>query len=92
MMQITFRKEAEADLQAIIAWYQDVAPHVVERILADIHRSIDQLLRYPRSGMRVPARPFRRIVTLKYHFKIAYQIEPDRIVVLGIFRHQDRES
>lgn len=33
MIPITFRKEAEADLLAIIHWYQDIAPHVVDRIL-----------------------------------------------------------
>ncbi len=91
MIRITFREEADTDLQAIIDWYQDIAPHVVERILADIYRSIDQLTRYPRSGMRVDARSFRRVVTLKYHFKIAYDIVPDGIVIVGIYRHQDRQ-
>jgi hypothetical protein len=42
--------------------------------------------------MAVPDRPFRRIVTLKYHFKIANEIGENRIVILGIFRYQDREA
>jgi plasmid stabilization system protein ParE len=74
MSRVSFRKEALADLQAIIAWYEDVAPDSVARILADIYRSIDQLVRYPRSGMQVPQRSFRRIVTLRYHFKIAMNL------------------
>ena len=91
MIPIAFRTEAKADLDAIIDWYTAVAPESLERILADIYRSIDQLSRYPRSGMSVPERRFRRIVTLDYHFKIGYQIEDERIVILGLFRFQNRE-
>ena len=84
-MRIAFRKEAAADLESIIQWYGEVAPASVGKVLADIYRSIDQLSRYPRSGVQVSSRSFRRIVTLKYHFKIAYEIDKDWIVVLGIF-------
>lgn len=90
-MSVRFRKEAEADLRGIIGWYDTVAPDAVASILSDIYRSIDQLTRYPRSGLQLPDRSFRRIVTLKYHFKIAYEIGEDRIVILGIFRYQNRE-
>ena len=92
MMSVRFRKEAEADLRGIISWYDVVAPEAGPNILSDIYRSIDQLTRYPRSGMAVPDRSFRRIATLKYHFKIAYEIGEDRIIILGIFRYQNRDS
>lgn len=92
MMRITFRKEAEDDLRSIIAYYEEVAPEALPNILLDIHRSIDQLTYFPRIGMQVPDRAFRRLVTLKYHFKIAYEVGEDRIVILGLFRFQDRES
>jgi plasmid stabilization system protein ParE len=92
MMKIRFRKEAEADLRSIIAYYEEVAPDSLGNILGDIYRSIDQLTHFPHLGMQVPDRAFRRIVTLKYHFKIAYEVGEDRIVVLGIFRYQNREA
>jgi plasmid stabilization system protein ParE len=91
MMKILFRKEAEADLRSIVSYYESIAPEVVSNILADIYRSIDQLAHFPHSGMRVPDRPFRRIVTLKYHVKIAYDASDDCITVLGVFRYQDRD-
>ncbi len=91
MMQVLFRAEAEADLRSIIAYYEDVAPASVGNILSDIYRSINQLIHFPQLGMAVPERSFRRIVTLKYHFKVAYQIDDEAIIVLGIFRYQDRE-
>lgn len=92
MNRIVFRTEAREDLEAIVAWYDEIAPAATSRILADLFHSIDQLTRYPRSGMQVPERPFRRIVTLRYHFKIAYEVGDRQVIVLGIFRHQDRES
>ena len=92
MMTILFRKEAEADLRSIIAYYEEIAPDALPHILSDMYRSIDQLTRYPHSGMQVPDRSFRRIVTIKYHFKLAYEVSEDRVVILGIFRYQDRES
>lgn len=90
MSRIVFRAEALADLEAITTWYDAVAPDAVPRILAEIFRAIDQLARYPHSGMRVPKRSFRRIVTRRYHFKIAYEAIGEQILVLGIFRYQDR--
>lgn len=93
MRQVLFRSEAEADLRSIIAYFEVHAPDSVARILSDIYRAIDLLIRFPRAGMQVPGRPFRRIVTRRYHFKIAYELpDHDVIVVLGIFRYQDREG
>ena len=92
MMTVLFRQEAEADLRAIVEYYETVAPESLCNILADIRRSIDQLIRYPRSGMPVPSRTFRRIVTIKYHFKLAYEVSNDRIVILGVSRYQDRDA
>lgn len=92
MMAVSFRERAEADLRSIVEWYEGVAPEAVENILSDIYRSIDQLIDHPRSGIAVPGRRFRRIVTRRYHFKIAYEVMPRSIVILGIFRYQNREA
>lgn len=92
MKNIIFRKQAEHDLCEIIAYYEDVAPATIANILSDIYRSIDQLGLFPHSGMQVPDREYRRIVTIKYHFKLAYEVRTDDIVILGIFRYQDRKQ
>lgn len=92
MKTIRFRKEAEADLRSIVAYFEEVAPEALPNILSDIYKSIDQLTRYPLSGMQVPERSLRRIVTIKYHFKLAYEVGDDEVVILGIFRYQNRET
>lgn len=92
MMKVRFRRTAETDLQGIVAWFEGVAPEAVPRILEDIYASIDRLIDHPRSGMKVPIAGLRRIVTRKYHFKIAYEIDGESIVIVGIYRYQNRES
>lgn len=89
-MRIVFRTEAATDLRSIIAYYEDVAPEALPNILSDIYRSIDQLTRFPRIGMAAQDRTFRRLVSRRYHFKIAYTVEMDRVLILGIYRYQDR--
>jgi plasmid stabilization system protein ParE len=91
-MKVRFLPGAIADLQAIIRWYDEIAPASTHRIVADIERSIERLKDFPHSGPATGQRDIRRIVTLRYHFKIAYRIEPERIVVIGVFRHQNRIS
>ena len=90
-MRILFRKQAEADLRSIMAYYEDVAPESLLNILADIYRAIEQLTHFPRIGMQVESRDYRRLVTIKYHFKVAYEVGEDCVIILGIFRYQDRE-
>jgi len=89
-MRIVFREEATADLYSIIAYYEEVAPEALANILSDIYRSIDQLTRFSRIAMAVPDTTLRRLVTRKYHFKVAYEIDAERILIVGIYRHQNR--
>jgi plasmid stabilization system protein ParE len=89
-MKIVFRAEAASDLRAIIGYYESVAPEALTNILSDIHRSIDQLTRFPAIGMVAPDRAFRRLVTRRYHFKVAYEVSDQTI--LGIYRYQDRQQ
>jgi plasmid stabilization system protein ParE len=90
MMKVRFRKSAESDLNGIVEWYDAVAPESLQTVLADIYRSIEQLAAYPRSGPKVPGRNFRRLVTHRFHFKIAYEVDDSSITILGIFRYQNR--
>lgn len=91
-MRVIFRRHAEADLRGIVTWYEQVAPGSLQRILDDIYRSIDILIDSPRLGMPVEGTRFRRIVTRRYHFKIAYEATGENIVVVGIYRFQNRST
>jgi plasmid stabilization system protein ParE len=91
-MRVVFRKRAEADLRGIVAWYEQVAPDSLKRILDDIYRSIDILMDSPGLGMPIEGTRFRRIVTRRYHFKIAYEPTRENILIVGIYRFQNRST
>ena len=91
-MRVVFRRRAEDDLRAITSWFEEVAPESVPRVLDDIYRSINLLIDFPRAGIRVADTPFRRVVSRRYHFKIAYEVTAYSVVIAGIFRFQDRKS
>ena len=91
MMKVSFRRKAEDDLRGIVEWYEGVAPEAVANVMSDIYRSIDQLIDFPRSGSKVPRQRFRRMVTRRYHFKIAYEIDDETIAIVGIYRYQNRD-
>lgn len=86
-MKVVFRKEAEADLRSIIDYFEGVAPEAVGKIMSDIYRSINQIRHFPHSGMPVPDRDYRRIMTFQYHIKLIYAVSDERIVILGIYRY-----
>jgi plasmid stabilization system protein ParE len=90
-MRIIFSSRAEKDLDALIGWYQKVAPHALGRVLEDFNQRIDLLSDHPRAGAESSNGKFRHISTRRYGFKLSYVVKRDRIRIIGIFRYQNRE-
>jgi plasmid stabilization system protein ParE len=90
-MQVRFRTKALNELKETIDYFDGIAPGLADNILADIDKSISRLKDFPQLGAFVPGYPLRRLVTRKYRFKIAYQVTSEAIVIVGIFRFQDRD-
>ncbi|WP_430417728.1 type II toxin-antitoxin system RelE/ParE family toxin [Parasphingorhabdus sp.] len=91
MKPIKFRAKAERDLLAIISYFSDYSSQSVQNILDDIYRSIDQLTFFPNLGQPIEGQNYRRLVTLKYHFVICYEVTVESVNIVGIFRFQDRD-
>jgi plasmid stabilization system protein ParE len=91
-MRIAFSRPAGDDLRSIIAWYEEVAPASIGKVQADINRRLDLISKHPFAGMASPDGRFRHISTPKYRYKIVYRVEVDRMLIVGIFRHQNRTS
>ena len=89
-MRVVFRKRVEADIRSIIAWFEQIALGSIQRIFCDIYRSIGFLIDSPRLGMPIEGTPFHRVVTRRYRFKIAYEVKRETILVVGIYRFQNR--
>lgn len=92
MKPIRFRRDSEHDLREMLAYFEGVSPEILPNITEDIWRSLDLLAHFPAIGMKAEDRPYRRIVSRRYKFKIAYLDEDEAVTVLGIFRYQDRET
>lgn len=92
MKPIKFRLRADRDLERIIAYYLRFAPEAVPAIAADIDRSLGLIEEHPERFQEVPGTPYRRLVTKRYKFKIAYRVRRDIIEILGIYRFQNRTA
>ena len=90
MKPIRFSPRADIDLVEIAAYYERIAPDVLARIRADIERGLDLIKDYPERTALVSGTSYRRHVTSRYRFKIAYRVHTGHIAVLGIYRFQNR--
>lgn len=92
MKPIKFRLRADRDIEQIIAYYLRLAPEAVPGIAADIDRSLGLIEEDPERYPPVSGTPYRRLVTRRYKFKIAYRVRPDVIEIVGIYRYQNRTA
>ena len=92
MKPIKFRRRADRDIEQIIAYYLRLAPETVPTIAADIDRSLGLIEEYPERYQAVAGTAYRRLVTKRYKFKIAYRVRRDAIEIVGIYRFQNRPA
>ena len=78
-------------MNSIISYYDDIAPGLSTRIVADIRDRIERVRHFPKSGENFGWTDIHRILSSRYRFKIAYRVTDDAIEVVGIFRYQNRE-
>lgn len=91
MKHIIFVEGAERDLHEIAEYYERLSQASHDAVLSDIYSAISLLSQFPNAGTSIQGSTLRRFVTSKYHFKIAYLIARDELIIYGLVRHQDRE-
>ena len=92
MKPLRFSPRADADFDRIVAYYVQVVPEALPNIKADIERGLDLIKDHPERTALVPEKSYRRLVTARYRFKIAYRVRLLHIDILGIYRHQNRTA
>lgn len=89
--EVQFADSAEADLDAIIAWYDaQLAPEVGPRLVAAIIERVEQLERFPESGVVTPEfeNPLLRELQMP-PFRIVYRVESaDLISIVRVWRSE----
>ncbi len=92
MKPIKFRLRADRDIERIIAYFLRVAPEAVPSIAADIDRSLGLIEENPERHPIVAGTSYRRLVTRRYKFKIAYRVGRDVVEIVGIYRFENRAA
>ena len=92
MKPIKFRRRADRDIERILAYYLQIAPEAVPTIAADIDRSLGLIEASPERYPEIAGTAYRRLVTKRYKFKIAYRVGRDVTEIVGIYRFQNRSA
>lgn len=88
-MKTELHPEAEAELYAAAAWYDDQLPGLGDELLAEITRCLAVVVEGPSAWPSWPDAPqldppIRRVLASRFPYAIAYRAHPDRIQVLAI--------
>jgi plasmid stabilization system protein ParE len=81
---VTFRPEAEFDVEEAFNWYRDQHEDLGDQFLAAVDEAVDQIQRHPRGQPRI-YRDVRRALTKRYPYQILYVLRDETVVVVGVF-------
>jgi len=85
-MRLVFSSPAAQDLEAIIDYIAEDNPAAAVKVADAIQAAAERLLTFPDMG-RVGRLPdTRELVVADLPYMIVYQVKPDAVVVLAVFR------
>jgi plasmid stabilization system protein ParE len=93
MATLTWRPQALNDLEAIEAYYQDVAPDYAEILVAGMFERTQQLKRLPHLGRVVPEigdEAIRELIYRDYRIMYIVDAEGERVEILTVL-HSSRQ-
>lgn len=87
---ITFAESAVADLEDILAWYDDQeVPHIGQKLVTEILVDVGQLSLYPEMGRIVPEFGQSNLRELIHSpFRIVYRHDMTKIRIVRIWRSE----
>lgn len=88
---IQYDDAAQADLEEIEAYFLQYSFKAMQSVARDIQSTIQAIATFSDSG-RPLSENRRRLITPRYGFTISYRTNSDGIIILGIYRYQNRTS
>jgi plasmid stabilization system protein ParE len=91
--RIHLRRIAKLDLRDAAAWYRSRDPHLAERFLDEVYKTIGLLERFPHTGGRVygvDEPETRQLPVDNFPYQVVFRRFKDRISVLAI-AHERRK-
>lgn len=89
-MTVSFAASAVADLEDIVAWYDEQqVPEVGRRLVAEVVARIETLVDHPEKGRVVPEFGVQNLRELIHPpFRIVYRYDRDRIRIVRVWRSE----
>jgi plasmid stabilization system protein ParE len=84
MQSVVWIPEADADLRAALAWYEDIRPELGTRFAVAVEEAVEAIAQNP---LRFPVvyKTRRRAGVRRFPFGIFFEVEKHRIVVIACF-------
>lgn len=89
-MRIIVSREARADIEEAVAWFQEISPRLPARFAIELERIYASILTHPELYPAVYKR-FRRALLRRFPYSLFYVIEPEVILIVGVV-HQSRDD
>lgn len=81
--RVIIRPNAEADLREAQSWYNLRRPSLGDELLEEIKRTVGYLSERPEKRP-IYYNGFRRVITLRFPYKVFYRLENDHVIVFRI--------
>jgi plasmid stabilization system protein ParE len=81
--RVSLRPAAEADLEKARDWYDDQRPGLGDEFLVSIAEALARLEETP-ERYAVYYRGFRRVLTVRFPYKVFYRIEGETVIVFRV--------
>ena len=85
MAELVWTKESERWLKDIFDYIAQDNPAAARSVVSGIYHKTQQLLQFPESGYKYEGNARNVRILLYGHYRIAYIVTGDQIVVLGVF-------
>lgn len=82
--KLIIRPEAEADLTEAFEWYETRVPGLGLEFIRTVDSLFNSIIRNPQA-YPVIYKTARRALTRKFPYQVFFLIDPDRVVIVGVF-------
>ncbi len=86
-MQLLIRPEAQDELLAAQAWYEQRSPGLGFEFARAAEAAVTRALRMPLAFPRIEAE-FRHVVTRKFPYSVIYHASESTVLVVSFFHHR----
>lgn len=86
-MQLQVRPEAQNELLAAQAWYEERSPGLGLEFARAADSAIERVLRMPFAFPRIEAE-FRHVILRKFPYSVIYHPSDSELVVVSFFHHK----